>query len=151
MRCPDCNKFVPYNTEEEPEVDSEEVSETTFTCSIRRGLTCGECGTDLKENTFEVEKDFADQIDKEHAKCTKDDDGNDAEGEHEFEVEEVTVEPTTGVIDTDRNGKKIKSARYMKTTYGFEGNVVIKCSKCEHTIEFEISDEESASSFEELT
>lgn len=142
MRCPDCNKFVSYDTEQDPEVESEDVDgEGTFTASIRRVLTCGECGADLKETTFDIEQS-ADVP----AKCEKNDGGA-----HDFSVLECSASPTERTQTKDRHGKPIKSARYMKHFYGIEGEAQIKCDHCDHEVTVQFSDEAQASSFDELT
>lgn len=62
MRCPDCNKFVSYNDEDEIEVQTEEATydkeERTVQVQVevRIAKTCGECGTELKEATIEIDK-----------------------------------------------------------------------------------------------
>ena len=56
MRCPDCNKFVSYDDSAEPEVNDLEVSpEGGISGSVRVFLPCGECGTELKEYTFDID------------------------------------------------------------------------------------------------
>ena len=44
MRCPQCSKFVPYDTEVEPEEQDAPAAEGgTFTASYRRVLNCEWC------------------------------------------------------------------------------------------------------------
>lgn len=175
MRCPSCAKFVPYDTEVEPEEDSPpECDGTTFTAAYRRVLTCGECDEELKEATIEVEHDFESDIAEpsggghEHCmgtittgssksrcsgpdKCECDcEDCKAAKHVHEFEVEHCDASPTTDVQRTDRRGRKIKLARYMKTLYGVECDVEVKC-ECGATATFMVDNNEAASCFEELT
>lgn len=54
---------------------------------------------------------------------------------------------------TDRNGRKIKNSRYMTTLYGVECAVELKCAadNCDARVEFTCSNNEAASSFDELT
>lgn len=141
MRCPDCEKFVPYNTEETPEGEAE-VNEDEVVVAVRRVLTCGECGTELKEANFDTHA----EIDPAGLEDCINEGGDD----HEWEVEEESYDPTTGIIDTDRKGRRITNPRYQKTTYGFEGTVTIKCEHCKQTLSFTFSDDLQASSFDEL-
>ncbi len=157
MRCPQCNKFVSYDTDVEPEEESQDVEGTTFTGSYRRVLQCGDCGEDLKELTIEVEHDFsgdvveteaskeeADKVDEKSAdKASK-------PHEHEFEIESCAVSATTGSVTKDRHGRPITRARYMATLYGVECAVEVKC-ECGATAEFTAEASERASSFDELT
>lgn len=56
-RCGDCNKFVSYDFDE-PELTTEDFNydedtgEVTFDLEIRKVLSCGECGSELRETTF---------------------------------------------------------------------------------------------------
>jgi hypothetical protein len=144
MRCGDCIKFVSFDTDVDTEEEgSPEVSGDNFTASFRRVLTCAECGTELKESTIEIEHDFAGDI-AEEKKCSNEDG-------HSFEVESCEASPTTETVTKDRHGKPIKSSRYMKTLYGVEAAVTLKCEHCDATVEFTASESMQASSFEELT
>lgn len=145
MRCPDCNKFVAYNVDEEPEENSAAVDGVWFTAEYRRVLTCEECGTELKETTFELEHDFEDAV----KALPPPDDGH----EHEWELESSSCEPTMDLVTKDAKGRQIKSARYMKTLYGVSCDVEVKCSHegCGAAIEFNVSDSCQASGMDELT
>lgn len=152
MRCPNCNKFVPFDTEVEPEEQGQEVGGTTFTASYRRVLQCGECGEDLKEATLEVEYDFSKDVQAEDE--AEEGDGSKREPhEHEFEIESCDVEATTGAVTKCRDGRPIRSSRYMKTLYGVKCAVEVKCGVdgCEAQASFECEQDEQASAFEELS
>ena len=62
-RCNDCNRFVSYS-EEEPEVQTEdfdydeETGDVTLNIEIRRALCCDQCGTELKETTFNFDETY---------------------------------------------------------------------------------------------
>lgn len=60
MRCPDCNKFVSYDESAEPEamleVETDGTDEATVSGTVRVVLTCAECGTELKETSFDVDE-----------------------------------------------------------------------------------------------
>lgn len=154
MRCPDCSKFVSFDTEVDPEEeDSPELDGLAFHASYRRVLTCQDCGTELKESSLSVDGDLAVVKDaegnevKEHPEvCPK---SPDMPAVHDWTLD-VDAQPTTGVIDTDRRGKKIKLARYMKTTYGVEVTGTAKCELCGYTAEIAFTAEESASGFDEM-
>jgi len=62
MRCPDCNKFVPFDDTTDPEVNLDITQPTSpddntagISGDVRIVLTCAECGTELKEATLEVD------------------------------------------------------------------------------------------------
>lgn len=58
MRCPDCNKFVSMENAD-PDVDVESSLEghtISVTGSIRAVRTCAECGTELKELSFDIDE-----------------------------------------------------------------------------------------------
>lgn len=143
MRCENCSKFVSFDTEVEPEIEDEQIGGSCdngyfYTASIRRVLQCADCGTDLKDTTFEIEQEV-----NVEAKCEKCEDGN-----HEFSMDSA-VEPTERTQTTDRNGKPIKSSRYMKHFYGVSGSVTGTCDHCDIEVNFTFEDESQASSFDE--
>ncbi len=127
MRCPDCNRFVAYN-QDDPEVELEVTSEGV-TGDVRIVLTCEQCGTELKESTFEV---------------STDDDLTGHEGdEHELDVE-ADAEPTTR---TEGHG------RGTKTFYGYHMTykVTCSCTPGQPVLSEEWGDDVQASSMDELT
>lgn len=136
MRCPDCNKFVSYDTEVEPEeISALEVdSAGRVTGEFRRVLTCQDCSTELKELTFSVDE----TVDVPEG-C-----------EHEFDEVAIDAEASSRMETKDRHGKPIKSARYMKMMYGISFTGKIECSKCNCSVDVEFEVEEQASAFEEL-
>lgn len=141
MRCPDCNKFASFDTEVDPEFVSESAEGTEVTVEVRRVLSCADCGTELKEYTFELSEDFSGQVEVEEGE---------EECDHEWSID-VSVSPTVNVVDKDKNGRQIKNARYMKTMYGVEVTCDLECDKCKNEVRVEFNDEAQASSFEELT
>jgi len=119
MRCPNCNKFVPYGLDQEPEVDLEihqpsedgvktdmktvaEVS-VEITGTVRIALTCEECGGELKESTFELS-------DVEIMVPLTPPDGSDWEPDSEWEL----LTDSANGIDQSSEGK----GRGAKTFYG---------------------------------
>lgn len=145
-RCNDCNKFVSYNTEMEPELENEDVDGGThMTATVRRVLGCSECGSELKSFEFDVDVDFAEHLEEHQKKCVAKEDGEEVEYEdHSWSVE-IELTPTEGIAEeTNAKGRKVK-----KTAYGYEGQATLTCDQCECTVEFPVSGQESVSSFEE--
>jgi len=136
MRCPDCNKFVPYNVDEEPEEQSAEIEDGIFYGAFRRVLTCEECGAELKEALIEVEQDLK------VGECPRN-------GEHDWEID-VSAEPTEDVNTVDRRGKKITNPRYMARLFGVQVTGTATCNECEAKVEIDCENAEQASSFDEL-
>lgn len=160
MRCPDCNKFVSYD---EPEAESNSVGVDGDDLSLETvvRLNCAECGTALKEYTFETGITMSHDCPPQEpaTPADADPDGDESpepnefgweEGDEQYEVEDEGEPTGTSRVQTkDRNGKPIKSARYMKTFYGFSQSVDVKCLKCGETFTVEVDDEAQASDFEE--
>jgi hypothetical protein len=148
MRCPDCQKFVSFDSETDPEVNVESVDEEgVVTGDVRIVNTCAECGTELKEASLDVEEDFSEEV-AEHRKERKD------AGEPDEDHDELTVETDDGsrfdeMQDTDRHGKKIKRARYMKHLYGAEVEITVEC-KCGEKFTRTWRDSVPGSSMEEM-
>ena len=138
MRCPDCNKFVPQELGE-PEVQLDLTDErqegqkmVAISGDVRVPITCGECGTELKEGTFTVDTEV--EVD-----------GHRGEG-HELSVEETSTE---GIERQD--GKPGTPSRYRRTYYGAIVSFEVRClcGKLE-AVEGDWSDDMQASSFDEL-
>lgn len=141
MRCPDCNKFVSYDTEVDPEESVEpEIADGEFKATYTRTLTCGECGTELKSAEIEVTQALEGIDDK----CEEDE-----SGEHEWEIH-VDASSTSELKTTDRNGKPIKKTRYMKQLYGVEVSGTARCIHCGDEVEIQASGSEQASAFDEM-
>ena len=144
MRCPDCNKFVSYD-EPQCENQSVELDDNTVRATVTVQLNCQDCGTTLKDCEIESEVEFEHEC-KPDAEQSPDF----IEGEEQFEIEnEGDPQGTSRMVDKDRNGKPIKSARYMKTMYGFEMESEIKCRKCGEVFSVNSEGEEQASAFNE--
>ena len=160
MRCPSCEKFVSYDTEVEPEEESApEISGTQVTATYRRVLNCAECGEELKDATieFDVELELAEGVTEICGGTEEDADEEDASGvpadtEHEWELEgDADVSATERTQTHDRHGKVIKNRRYAKTYYGVDFSGEAKCVRCGAKATFSASNDEQASSFNELT
>ncbi len=133
MRCSDCNKFVSFDSDGEPEPELE-ADETTgqVTGSVRIVNACGECGTELKEATFDVDVDF-DKAAEHMAEHPEDE-------AHALDLEEPSLDRTERV-----QGK----GRGAKTFYGAEGDLEVKC-RCGFTETQHWSDDIQASYMDEL-
>ena len=107
---------------------------------VRRVLTCGDCGTELKESTFEFNEDIIET-------CACLDDG----GQPASYSIDVDASPTMSARMTDRRGKAITNPRYQATLYGVEVTATVKCEECGESWTKELSDQIEASSFDELT
>lgn len=121
MHCSDCNKFAALETQD-PEVDNLEVSHSydaenkthtyTVTAQVRLVRVCAEDGCELKETTFELEKEvniFDDDMPKE---CFNAPEGEDRLNPADAEVQEQNVEATES-----GGGRYAKS--YFGVTVGF--------------------------------
>jgi hypothetical protein len=149
MRCPSCEKFVSYDTEVEPEEQTEpEVTDQTVTAEYRRVLTCADCGEELKEATIEIDGEISCDLPCKETKQGKK--LGEEEPEHEWTVESSSASATERSQTTDRHGRPITRARYMRHFYGVEVTVELKCQKCgtEHSQTFD--NDEQASGFDEL-
>lgn len=58
MRCPDCNKFVSFDTEQDPEESNASIdAQGHVAINVRIVNSCADCGTELKEAEFVLESD----------------------------------------------------------------------------------------------
>lgn len=142
-RCPDCGKFVSLEGGD-PEVNDLSIDESgEITAEVRVFLTCAECGTEMKEFTFEDSTD-SEEIEN-HIQEHVD------EGEScELTIEENSVEFTDEMVTKDRHGHQIKYSRYMKRLYGYELTATVECETCGSTFPVDMENSEQASAFEDL-
>lgn len=140
MRCDQCNKFVSFDTDVDPEPTLDVSPEGVVSGSVRIVNQCAECGQELKEATFDVDIDLSDEV-EEHKKEHK-------AKEHDLELAE-DLSRTDRRQTTDRKGKPIKNPRYQKQYYGAEGTVTVSCS-CGWSTTASWSDEVQGSGMEEL-
>jgi hypothetical protein len=164
MRCPDCNKFVAYDTEAEPEEQDSGTDGTVVKATVRRVLTCEQCSTELKEAELELEGTVSEdvgpcesdtecdyckvakELEEECPNCGADWSGG---AEHDWELS-AEYEPTTETVTKDRHGNPIKNSRYWKTMYGVEATFRLTCNKCGAETEVTATAAEQASAFNEL-
>lgn len=142
MRCPDCNKFVSFDTDTEPETSLEVDEEGTVTGNIRIVNTCGECGTELKEANLEVELVV-------HEASIH----NCGKGKVISKGKEVE-RPGFSILDEScsRNERSTpgKTPRYTKHFYGYDLAVTIQCEGCKAEFKGDCCDDVQASAMEEL-
>lgn len=151
MRCPDCNKFVPYDEPEievngDPDIsDCEQDGGGIITGNVRVVLKCADCGNELKDAELDFEATFEHDCKKRKKKQ-----------EPEFEAGEPDCSSTSRRETTMKVKKKGKLVdrhipfRYQKQYYGADINGTITCKHCEEEIEYSASVEERASGFNEL-
>jgi hypothetical protein len=137
MRCPDCNKFVAFD-EADPEVDSLEISEDgTVTAEVRIVNNCADCGSELKEATFQLEE----QVDIPE--------GHSGEG-HQLEIEEAGAERTQRSGYYKKGEFVSAGGRYAKTYYGASVSYEITCECGALEISGTLEDDVQASGMDEL-
>ena len=128
MRCPDCNKFVGIDSEQDPEVNDLEISEKgEITGNVRIVNTCIECGSELTEANFDISI------------------------EHQFE-HNSDCKGTDYDVSGDgftRTSESTGKGRGMRTFYGAEGDITITCS-CGSTETVAWSDKVQASHMDSL-
>lgn len=139
MRCPDCNKFVAQEVQD-PEIELEEDIDTgaepptaTFNATARIVVVCADCGTELKEASF----DFDGEMDEDEVAAHV------GEG-HELSLELDDEEAT------ERSEGKGRS--WTKHFYGVKFTVGLNC-KCKEkgpVYSEYYSDEIPASAMDEL-
>ena len=148
MRCPDCNKFVSFDAETEPEIDASVDDSGTITGSVRIVNCCQECGQELKDATLEIEASVEDEIEKHRREHGMTDD-------EKLPVGHVKLDLSTDGSRTertqthDRHGRSIKRARYAKHYYGAEATFTVEC-ECGATFETTWSDDTPGSAMDEL-
>ncbi len=164
MRCPDCNKFVSLECGDEPEAELE-VSDGVVTGTVRLVRNCAECGTELKEASFDVEVEIPAMVAhaemhkreaEERAKARKAKEeaqaaegGEDAEDADDEEDEEFEQEVEVDTSEATEEG----GGRYKKSYFGVNVGFTVKCS-CGKEGSEEIGtfeDKVAASEMDELT
>lgn len=144
MRCDQCNKFVSFDTESDPEVESETMQGTNAEVEVRITNNCAECGQEMKEARFQFEYDFSEEI-KAHHEASQEKCGN---AEVSLSVEATRTDRRQ---TKDRYGKPIARARYQKQFYGVDVTLTINCDVCDQEIaKVNLNDEMQASSMDEL-
>lgn len=131
-RCNDCNKFVSYNTDVDPEVTNEQMTvhsdSVDYDVDIRIVNECAECGTEMKD----AELNFSGSFDID----PKDHDDSD--------------EWTMDVENVNRTERTEGKNRGTKTFYGAEADLVLRDSKGNELESVHINEYEQASGMNDL-
>lgn len=140
MRCPDCNKFVPFDADvdAEPELECDETA-GEVTGTVRIVNACQECGAELKEATFDVDVDFPDAEKRMDEMVGQDPDDPESEA-HALELDDPSV---------DRTSREVGKGRGTKTFYGAEADLTVRC-RCGLPWTEHWSDEIQASAMDEM-
>lgn len=143
MRCPDCGKFVSYDTDGDPDLDGMSVNEKgEVTVDARIENACADCGTCLKSADFSLEGTVDLSPFRGHV-CPdeKPQPGvPPAESLPLLDVEEVSSERTERVEG---------SGRGARTFYGVSVEVVVKCGCGKASARLTLSEEVQASDMDE--
>jgi hypothetical protein len=134
-------KFV-GNDEQEPEVESPEISEEgVVTVSVRIVNACTDCGTELSEASFELEShEVADAVVAHRKSCPD----RLTAPPPELEVEEDSSERTRR-----EDGKPNTPSRYRRTYYGARVEFTVTCT-CGWTVSGSVEDDVAASGMDSL-
>lgn len=147
-RCSSCGKLASLECgePEEQNLDFDGVSSVNWTVRLPRLSAC--CGDEVKEYIFDGDVEFKHDI----VQYLSDLDVEEESPAARHIVDEIAVlwynlEATDRTQTTDRSGRPIKNARYMKSFYGISGEIVLEHEGSELGRHF-ISDEAPASYFE---
>lgn len=134
MRYPDCNKFASMEMGD-PEADSVDFDgEGTISANVRIHRDCTDCGTELKEASFDAEI----TLDEGQLAWVKEHSG---EG-HSIDCEEMGCEATERTTGSNRG---------LESFYGFSLVVQLTCScKGDPSPEITLEDDVQASHMDEM-
>lgn len=133
MRCPDCNKFVSFDADTDPEItDGPEVMDDNLTVriTVRRVLTCAECGAELKAE-LELDQMLLEIDSAPHTTCV---------AEHAWEIEDA---------DTSVSATEERKRGHM--LYGVEVDGSATCVRCGAHATFHGTDSISGGEMDDLT
>lgn len=153
-RCPDCNKFVSTDSEQDPEVSIDVDENGEVTGSIQIANACAECGTEMHTADFDVCVDPNDITRSEDekslaaflAECKQKKETGalplDEDDDIELEVDEG---------DTERTSRTEGNGRGTRTFYGARVGFTVKVTFRGVTSEFEgsVEDDIQASSMDQ--
>lgn len=154
-RCNDCNKFVSYDEDAEPEVDSADVTGDELTVEVRRILNCSECSTELKSASFTIEVNLGEQEVQPPATANESwtpcEDGHEWEGEDDLTVENNDRRETTKEKMLKSGKKVIKPIkfRFQRMYYGVHVSGDLTCAKCQGHVSIDTGDECQASGLDD--
>lgn len=139
MRCPDCQKFVSLEFDQEPEINNEEfdAEDGSYEIEIRIVRTCADCGQELKDATLNFDGEI--------------DGWEDIKAAHEGDDHDILME-VSPQNDEYSKGK----GRYMVSFFGASVDISIHC-KCQNDVEgaeplysINVQDHVQASGMDEL-
>ena len=162
MRCPDCSKFVSFDTDREPEdLDLNVTDDGSVSGSVRIVNGCAECSTELTEATLDVEMDFSGEVEEHREEKRAEHDEEQAKKPEDErvpfdeEAHDLLSISSSEAVRSDRrqtktrHGKTITNPRYARQYYGAEVTVTVEC-KCGETFEHSEVFETQASSMESM-
>ena len=148
MRCPDCQTFVSYDLDYDPEDEGLEVEveviedsgelDVTVSGSVRRVLPCAECGTELKEASFDVQLETL------------------VTPKRVVSVDEAidAVAEWDELRTSERQDNPDRPPRYRRTYYGVEGEIFVRVEDQKNQLiaelNLEFKDDASAGSYDEI-
>lgn len=134
MRCDQCNKFAAYDDSTEPEVQVDLSNDGSFSGQVRIVLTHDECGQELKEASFDFEGEVPEEI----------------LNAHKGDGHSLDLDTDAGELTSRGEG----SGRYMKTFYGYDVSLDLRCDCQERNAEplwqATFADDTQASHMDEL-
>lgn len=147
-RCPDCNKFVPFDTEVEPEEESTEYKVEVdgaieVEADYTRTLNCGECGTELRTTSLNVQGTL---------KLYVPDGTEDADGSMQMRIEDCQHDDDDHPLEVTFTADATERAEgkgWTKKYYGIVVHVDAKCGKCGGVASGTLEAEEASSAFDE--
>ena len=175
-RCPDCNKFVSYDDSQDPEPNVDVDPEGRISGDVRVFLACSECGTELKEGSFDIEKDLSNEF-EEHVKkggvcrATLLNKRTEKEFEYEFVVDDlsqrdeilkaklseqadpievVEIEDPEHELEAEAESEITVQRKKGKNYYGHHTTVTVTCSCKKFEAVEEFDDEMSSGEMDEL-
>ena len=162
MRCDQCQKFVSFDTDAEPDdLDVSVDDEGVVTGTVHIVNNCAECGQGLTESTLDVEVDLSGDVathrdeaktawEAKQAELPEDEREPFNEGDHDTMTLESSDASRSDRRQTkDRRGKTITNPRYQKQFYGAEVSVTISC-KCGESFSQSDTAEVQASGMESM-
>ena len=148
-RCESCQKFVSLDAAE-PEEESTELEGDEITSSVRVHLDCAECGSEMKEYTFELSESLPDDVIDHRAEHDEAKDGKDINVV--YDSAEVGDFYRPRVPPKPRKDGTIPRVpmRFQTHFYSLSATFNVNCDCGKEFDNIEITDEIAASSFEEL-
>jgi len=133
MRCPDCNKFVSLDTDQEPELNVDVGEDGTINGDVRIANACADCGTELTEYTFDVNT-TCEEANAHVQKAREEAETAETAGIDSWP--EGTDKPTHELSLENEEAERVErqegKGRGTRTFYGWTGRCTIVCACGEH-------------------